>query len=226
MLKILAYHHILSSDLANLPKSNRFVSVKEFEKQVKFLSESFTVVKLNSLSEHKFDVKSRQIAITVDDGYKNFLENGFPILEKYNLPVTLFVPSKKIGKKIFEEDYGYEIEYLSSEEIYTISKSKLVSIQAHGHKHVRLTELNREQQEREIKESKRILQEITKEEINGFCFPYGCYNDITKSILKAYNFFYACTTNTGLNLEPYELLELKRIAINSKFSINDFANLL
>ncbi len=225
-MKILAYHHILNSELTSLPKSNRFVSNKEFEKQIEFLSKNFTVIQLNTLPEIQLDNNEQRITITIDDGYKNFFENGFPIIEKYNLPVTIFIPTEKIGKKIYEVDYGYEIEYLSKNDITTISQSKLVSMQAHGHKHIRLSELSKELQEQEIKVSKQILEEITKEEITGFCFPYGSYNDISKSILKAQNFQFACTTNTGFNSEPFELLELKRVAVNSKYSIKDFSKLL
>ena len=222
----MAYHHILNSELTNLPKSNRFVSTKEFEKQIKFLSDNFTLIQLNSLCERQPDNKEQQIAITIDDGYKNFFENGFPIIEKYNLPVTIFIPTEKIDKKIFESDYECEIEYLTENNISAISKSKLISIQAHGHKHIRLADVSQEQQEQEIKVSKEILQEITKKDITGFCFPYGSYNNITKSILKKHDFCFACTTNTGFNSEPFELLELKRVAVSSKFSISDFANLL
>ncbi len=225
-MTILAYHHILPTELTSLPKSNRFVSIKEFEKQIEFLSNNFAVIQLNTLSEIQLDKNEQKIAITIDDGYKNFIENGFPIIEKYNLPVTIFIPTEKIGKKFFEADYDYDIEYLSENDISKISQSKLVSIQAHGHKHIRLAELTKEKQEQEIKVSKQILEEITKNEITGFCFPYGSYNNISKSILKSQNFQFACTTNTGFNIEPFELLELKRVAVNSKYSISDFTNIL
>ena len=35
----------------------------------------------------------RALAITVDDGYRDFLDHGFPVFEAYGLPVTVFVVS-------------------------------------------------------------------------------------------------------------------------------------
>jgi len=92
---VLCYHQVLP-DLSCLPQSSPFlghaVSTDRFEEQIRFLSENYDVVSLDNLSE-KVSVKGDEfvVAVTFDDGYKDNLMYALPILEKYNVPATIFV---------------------------------------------------------------------------------------------------------------------------------------
>ncbi|MFT6268132.1 MAG: peptidoglycan/xylan/chitin deacetylase (PgdA/CDA1 family) [Alphaproteobacteria bacterium] len=95
-LVILQYHHVSTKT----PNSTS-VSPSVFESHMALLSENFHVV---DLAEAIDKIQSRQalpnrsVAITFDDGFRNILENGHPILEKYGFPYTIFINPALIGE--------------------------------------------------------------------------------------------------------------------------------
>jgi len=79
-----------------------YVSPDTFNQHLKFLSERFTVVSLKELSAILKDNKDVSFdrpvcVITFDDGWKDFYDYAFPLLQKYNLPATVFLPTSYIG---------------------------------------------------------------------------------------------------------------------------------
>ncbi len=77
------------------------VSPKHFAEQLEVLRKHAHPVSLNQLvQKHKEnDIPDRAVAITFDDGYANNLYNAKPLLEQYNIPATVFVPSGHIGNE-------------------------------------------------------------------------------------------------------------------------------
>jgi peptidoglycan/xylan/chitin deacetylase (PgdA/CDA1 family) len=91
---ILQYHHV-SSDT---PRSTS-VSPEELEQHMAYLAEYHQVVSLQtalSSIENKTPLPERAVVITFDDGYKNILENGHPILKKYGFEYTIFINPSQI----------------------------------------------------------------------------------------------------------------------------------
>ncbi len=82
-----------------------------FERVIRFLDKKYTVI---SLDEYFF--KERRIfnrppaIITFDDGYHDFIEYSFPVLQKYKMPATLFVVTDCIDKN--EPTWTYKLDYL------------------------------------------------------------------------------------------------------------------
>ena len=60
-------------------------------------------------------------------------------------------------------------------------------IGSHGVSHTLLSRLSYEKQKKELKESKKFLENITNKKCKTFCYPYGgkiSYNNNTLNILK------------------------------------------
>ena len=91
---ILQYHHV-SSDT---PRSTS-VSPEELEQHMAYLAEYHQVISLqtalNSI-KNKTPLPERSVVITFDDGYKNILDNGHPILRKYGFDYTIFINPSQI----------------------------------------------------------------------------------------------------------------------------------
>jgi len=89
-LKILMYHRFRADE------ENGYVTKQsEFEEHINFLGENFTFVDLDKYiveSLRNNDNIKRPVAITVDDGYRNFYQYAFPVLKKYSVPATIFIP--------------------------------------------------------------------------------------------------------------------------------------
>jgi len=67
---------------------------------------------------------------------------------------------------------------LSWSQLEELCKSDLVSIGAHGKKHLALSTLNETDAREEILGSKKRLEEKLQIDINHFAYPYGTYNEI------------------------------------------------
>ena len=49
------------------------------------------------------ELPNKPILITFDDGYYSNYEYIYPILQKYNSKVSIFIVTDKVGKEILEE---------------------------------------------------------------------------------------------------------------------------
>lgn len=103
ILRILAYHRVLDIDEPLYPFDSELISasVREFERQMEYVSAHYRVLTFHDLDEHEknhIPLPDRSLIITFDDGYADNYENAFPILKKYNLKAVFFLSTDYIGK--------------------------------------------------------------------------------------------------------------------------------
>jgi peptidoglycan/xylan/chitin deacetylase (PgdA/CDA1 family) len=116
---------------------------------------------------------TRHVAVTFDDGFKNFYECALPELVKRGIPATMFVITDVIGKTFGPA--GYVQEVMSLEQIRALPES-LVTIGSHTLTHPLLPSINLDQAKREIALSRTKLEEQLHRRIVVFSFPYGGFN--------------------------------------------------
>ncbi|WP_417536946.1 polysaccharide deacetylase family protein [Methylophaga sp.] len=85
--RILMYHRI-SPDGA--PGT---ISVKQFREQMKLIKKSFNPIFLSELIElHEQGITPKHaVAVTFDDGYSDFGDYAFPVIQEMGVPATLFI---------------------------------------------------------------------------------------------------------------------------------------
>jgi len=159
MHSILVYHTI-SSPAEPLP-GDIDISPKKFERQLAWLSRWHRVVRLDETLGA--DSRVRGVAITFDDGFRDNLTVALPLLEKFRLPITLFVAAGLVG----------QANYLSADELREIARHPLVTIGAHGLWHRHFTRLSKDEARLELRESRSLLKEITGRKIDLMAWPYG-----------------------------------------------------
>jgi len=87
-LFILLYHKV--SPQAR-PLFGTAVAPIVFEKQVRFLRRHYEIVDLQAFSYPRPDTSKDYVAITFDDGYKDNFLHAFPILNRLDIPATIFL---------------------------------------------------------------------------------------------------------------------------------------
>ena len=70
----------------------------DFEQQMAYLTANYRVVTVNDIltavkSRKKNDLPPGAVLVTFDDGYYDFEEQAWPVLKRYKIPATLFVPT-------------------------------------------------------------------------------------------------------------------------------------
>lgn len=103
--RILLYHGVTERSFFPGIENYRqkIIAQREFSKQIQFLQSNFRIVSLKGLVEtwlHSPDKAQGMLAITFDDGYQNIFRTAFPVLRKYNVPFTIFLPTDFIERKI------------------------------------------------------------------------------------------------------------------------------
>ncbi|HSX21059.1 MAG TPA: polysaccharide deacetylase family protein [Gammaproteobacteria bacterium] len=94
---ILCYHNFHPSTPGSMT-----VSTKKFEQQLQWLQDNgFTVIPLQELVEYlqgkKSSIPDKAVVITADDGRDTVYKYMWPIVRKYNVPVTLFIYPSSIS---------------------------------------------------------------------------------------------------------------------------------
>jgi len=137
------------------------VSPANFATQLRWLSRWRKVVPLTeTLSDRAY---GRQTAITFDDGFRDNLTVALPLLERFQLPMTLFVTAAFLNQE----------GYLSEAELREVSRHPLITIGAHGLWHRHLNRMSLNDARFELKESRRLLQDVTGQSVALLAWPFG-----------------------------------------------------
>lgn len=168
----LVYHHVSEST----PPSTS-ISPVVFAEHLAYINEHFTVLPLvdvvNALQQGK-PVPENTLVITFDDGYRNILENGHPLLKKYNFPYTIFINPESIGQRA---------DQLNWQQIKQMEKQG-VTFANHTYDHLHM--LNRLPQETNadwlqrvwanVEKAQKILTEKLSTAPKYLAYPFGEYN--------------------------------------------------
>ncbi|WP_221801445.1 polysaccharide deacetylase family protein [Oceanobacter mangrovi] len=93
---VLCYHRFSSPGYTDaFPSPVSTTPAAELEKQIRWLASFADFVTLDTLASSKHNPRW-QIAITIDDGYKDVLDLGMPLFEKHQVPVTWFIATKAV----------------------------------------------------------------------------------------------------------------------------------
>lgn len=86
---VLCYHRV---GMEGLPLFSRLQPAK-FEVQMRYLRQHYRLVSLGQLCQELGEARLVEptVAVTFDDGYRDLFTYGFPILQKYGIPATVFL---------------------------------------------------------------------------------------------------------------------------------------
>ncbi len=107
-LTILLYHGVAPKENRGLPAQasiynyrGKFIEPEHFEHQMQYFARHYHIVGLDEglrkLTEGK--LPKYALAITFDDGYRNFYTYAFPILKKTRIPATMFLATDFVLRK-------------------------------------------------------------------------------------------------------------------------------
>jgi len=174
------------------PSTN--ISKELFRQQLAYLKlNDIKVITLSKAIEmlKSTKVKGRYIVISIDDAFKSFLNNGFPIIHEYGFEATLFINTETVGSG----DYlGWEdLKYLNNHGI---------EIGNHTHSHDYFLDIDFSSRHQIFIDDVQLAQKIIKEKLNIepeiFAYPYGEYDNEMKEELEKMGYCGAAAQNSGV----------------------------
>jgi peptidoglycan/xylan/chitin deacetylase (PgdA/CDA1 family) len=134
------------------------------------------------------------LSLTFDDGLKSHYTIVYPLLKEKNFSATFFIVANQTKDLI-----GRDL--MTSEEIREIVGDGF-EIGSHTLTHPFLTELSKEEIDKELKYSKQMLEDKYNISITSLATPYGDYNNNVLDIAKKYYL----TTRAIYNKKPASFL--------------------
>src|SRR5271169_1939739 len=213
---ILMYHNIdMPPKGVRIP--NLYVTPKMFRFQMWYLKKAgFKVMSLSDLlaSVAAGNLTDNVVTITFDDGYQDYYKNAYPILKSFQYPSTVYVVSDLTGN-INTWDFEKEniTKPLMDWDMIREMSNLGVEIGSHTRSHPQLSMLSGEALQKELRGSKKILEEQLARKVEHFCYPYGDLNELVKEEVKKAGYRSAVTTRRGHVLDNYDSFSLPRIPI-------------
>jgi len=169
---ILMYHSV--SDAGPGPVS---LPSSAFRDQVAVLADTgargITVSQYVAARKAGGELPRGTVVLTFDDGYRDFADRVFPVLQKHGWGATVFVPIAPVDEgRPWDCGDGHRRELLSWHEIGELA-SNGVEFGAHSINHTDLTRLPAEDAREEIAMSGERLYEQTGRRVEGFAPPFG-----------------------------------------------------
>jgi peptidoglycan/xylan/chitin deacetylase (PgdA/CDA1 family) len=229
-IPILMYHSISNdSENGTHPYYRTCTSPEVFKSHMRFLQDyNYSVISLSDainllndtaeqpLAQSKTD-RVRYVVITFDDGFRDFYTHASPILQKYGFTATMFLTTSFIsnhGKRFKEKPC------LSWNEVRELHQ-KGISFGSHTITHPQLKILPREHVQREVKESKDIIENELGSAIESFSYPYAFPEEdnqfklFLRDTLKSSGYQYGVSTILGIASRTQNQFFLRRIPANS-----------
>jgi peptidoglycan/xylan/chitin deacetylase (PgdA/CDA1 family) len=130
------YHRVLPQNLVttNL-EPGMYVTTNTFEMHLNYLSKNFNIISFSDMIEHGSNPNIHRnnrpsCLITFDDGWIDFYQYAFPLLKKFKLKSTVYLPTNYIGsKKRFWTDRLIDIFIRLSKKKYSIQPQRPSSIE-------------------------------------------------------------------------------------------------
>lgn len=208
---ILVHHYVeVVTDERDFLRRAMSIRPDVFERQLVYLQEKgYTFITLDELAaavENQAALPEKPIILTFDDGYRDFYTDAFPILEKHQIKATAFIVYNFIGK---------DANYMNEQQIQELVNSGLVTIGSHTLSHRYLTSIGTAEAEKEIKESKRLLEERFGVAVNHFAYPGGYSRAALAPMVAAAGYLTAVGTQKGEANNGSDLYHLPRLRVGN-----------
>jgi peptidoglycan/xylan/chitin deacetylase (PgdA/CDA1 family) len=222
-LPILMYHNVVEDDAKSLDLS---ISISKLESHFKFLHENnYTTFHFKDLENLKV-LPKKSIILTFDDVTECQLLYAVPLLEKYQLKASFFIPFSFVG------NFDYWIE--GKEKIMSVEQlkeldSNLIELGHHSFEHRRYGALSKEELEVDFVKCNAFINENQLDIKPVLAYPFGNYSKsiaeftVFEKIMRENGIKYGLRIGNRVNNFPFKNNYLvKRIDIKGEDNLFRF----
>jgi peptidoglycan/xylan/chitin deacetylase (PgdA/CDA1 family) len=219
VIPILMYHYVrVVTDPKDQIGINLSVKPDLFDAQMQYLADkgytTLTMQEVYEILNGQKTLPAKPIALTFDDGYRDFYTNAWPILQKHNFKATNYVITDFIGWDA----------YMTWPMLQELDSTRQIELGAHTRSHADLRTLSNERRWDEIIGSKSILEQGLGHPIGAFCYPAGFYNAAVIADVKRAKFLTATTVTAGTKQNLQSAYEMPRVRVNGPDTLSVWAN--
>lgn len=139
-------------------------------------------------------------ALTFDDGFAGLYEHAWPVLSHFGLPATVFL----VAQTLSPEGRAVDWAPTSPPGAGTLHLDQVLEMQAagiafgsHSYAHLDLINLDADECERDLRESRRLLEDLLKRSVPYLAYPRGLHNETVHHAAEAAGFSHAFSLPEG-----------------------------
>ncbi len=228
-IPILMYHSI--SHQATARFAPFVVTPEAFEEQMRFVHQqgyhALTVTQFARLRREGQPLPARSIIITFDDGFADFLTVALPVLQRYDLVATLYVPTAFVGATSrWMDSQGEGTRPLLTWEQLRLLPTHGIECGAHSHTHPQLDLLSLEQATHEIVSSKHLLEEQLGIPVTSFAYPHGYSTRAIQRVVRQAGYTSACAVGYEMANINDDVFALPRLRMGQDIDLAALRTLL
>jgi len=182
----------------------------EFDRQMAWLAESGRVVDLDTAVAYLADppeVDVNPVVVTFDDGTSDLAELALPILDRHQVPATVYVATRHVDEQLPWPADGTPLSWAGAQELVD---SGLVTIGSHTHSHALLDRLRPDEAADELDRSKALIEDRLGVTADHFAYPKAVAPPAAIEELVRDRFVSAALGGNRPN--PYGRTDLHRLA--------------
>jgi peptidoglycan/xylan/chitin deacetylase (PgdA/CDA1 family) len=217
---ILEYHYVrVNPDRRDRLGFNLSVTPPDFAAQMDWLqSNGFHPIDLNDLRAYyqaNLPLPSRPVVLTFDDGYADFYDAAFPVLQAHQFKAVAYIVPGFLNRP----------HYMTTDQVQVIDQSG-IEVAAHTLHHVDLTKTSPAGLVVEIQGSRSALEQMVRHPVLDFCYPSGQYNAAVVAATQKAGFQSATTEVPGTHHTWANRLVWSRVRVNGGEKLEQFVKSL
>ena len=206
-LPILMYHYVRVAPAGDTVGFGLSVTPPDFQRQMQWLRDhGYTTVTVHDavlMVQQRKPMPNKPIALTFDDGYRDFYSAAAPVLRRLGMTATNYVPTRLVGLPA----------YMTWDQVRELD-SQGFEMAAHTEFHVALKGAQAPRAHEEVYGAKNDLESQLGHPVVDFAYPYGAYDAGVVKLVNAAGYESATTTNNGGWHTASQLLTLTRIRVS------------
>lgn len=147
------------------------------------------------------------VALTFDDGYRDFNEWAMPVLARHGMTGTVYVVAGKLSGSSDWVEGGPDAPLMSAADVRAVAAAGH-EIGSHTMTHPRMTALPPEDLRRQVTESRQVLEDLLQEPVDGFAYPYGNFDENAVQAVRDAGYAYACATDDHTRRAGYTVARI------------------
>ncbi|MCE5300004.1 MAG: polysaccharide deacetylase family protein, partial [Spirochaetia bacterium] len=183
-VNVLCYHRFKPRNASD----SYAISVERFRSHLQYLKDNnYNVISMKQYLTAMEDGKplpDKSVMLTIDDGYKDIITHGYPVLKEFNYPCTVF---------LYQDFLPGGRSALNTADIKALYAEGLMDFGCHSKSHPVMTnrglksdEKYAEFLEKETVGAREYLRKKTGLDIDTMAYPYGAYSfEVWKFVEKA-----------------------------------------